>query len=258
MGWKMLKKRVIPALLLKQGRMVKGVRFSNYRDTGDPKMAVRVYNSQDADELIFLNIDKQFKNKWSIFLNFLNLASEECFMPLTAGGGVNSVECVRDLLIAGADKVIITSASVYNSDIISSSAKIFGSQSIVAGIDYKKVENSYYVTAELGQNITNLNPLLYAKKLESLGAGEIFLNSVDRDGTMQGLDIELANEISLSVNIPVIIGGGAGNFMHLVDAFNKTSISGVVCASLFHFGDNNPIRARSYLKNKGIPMRILK
>ncbi len=254
----MLKKRIIPVLLLKNGRMVKGKQFCNYRDTGEPKTAIRIYSAQDADELIFLNIDSQTTDKSSL-IELLKIASKECFMPLSAGGGVDSVQDVRDFLLAGADKVVINTNSVLSPNLIKKSAEIFGSQCIVGSIDYKKSNigsNKVYINS--GKTMIDLDPISHAIHLESLGVGEIILNSIDRDGMMQGYDIELAEEISTKISIPLIVAGGAGNFMHLIDLFKNTDSSAAACASIFHFGDNNPIRARSYLKNAGIPMRVLR
>lgn len=253
----MLKKRVIPVLLLKDGRMVKGKQFSNYVDTGNPQTAVRIYSSQDADELVFLDIQASQESRKAMF-HIIETAASEAFMPLTVGGGINKISEIRDLLLAGADKVVINSALIENPKFIKEASEIFGAQCIVAGIDFKLENSIYKVWSHSGKKATALDPISHVKQMESLGAGEIFLNSIDRDGMMSGLDLLIAEQVSKSVNIPVIICGGAGNFMHLAEAFLKTDVSAVACASLFHFGDNNPIRARSYLRNLGINMRVLK
>jgi imidazole glycerol-phosphate synthase subunit HisF len=253
----MLKKRVIPVLLLREGRMVKGKQFKDYRDTGSPKTAVRIYSAQDADELVFLDIEASLDSKKAL-IDVIKEAATECFMPLAAGGGIQSIEDVRELLLAGADKVVVTSAAVTNQALVGEIAERFGRQCIVAGIDYRGSGNVARVCIRCGTEMTDIDPITHAKKLESLGAGEIFLNSIDRDGSMQGYDLDLAEEIASTVSVPVIMCGGAGNFMHLVELLKDTSVSAAACASVFHFGDNNPIRARSYLRNLNVPMRVLR
>ena len=256
----MLKKRVIPVLLLSEGRMVKGKQFESFRDTGKPNSAVRIYSAQDADELVFLDVEAS-RNKSSnqdSLISIIHSAAEECFMPLAAGGGVDSLEKVRELILAGADKVVINSAAVKDPALITKATEKFGNQSIVAGIDYKTSANESKVWIESGTIATELDPIEHAQNLVKSGAGEIFLNSIDRDGMMEGYDMITANNIAKAVSVPVIVCGGAGNFMHLADLLSKTEASAAACASLFHFGDNSPIRARSYLRNLGIPMRDLK
>ena len=252
-----LKKRVIPVLLLRDGRMVKGTQFGNYRDTGNPKTAVRIYSAQDADELVFLDIQGGLRTGKSL-VDIVKEASTECFMPLAAGGGVGSVDNVRELLLAGADKVVVTTAAVASPALITEISERFGSQCVVAGIDYRHSEKGPKVWIRCGTEATDLDPVEHAKGLVKLGAGEIFLNSIDRDGMMQGYDLEIAECVARAVPVPVIVCGGAGNFMHLVELLRDTAASAAACASLFHFGDNNPIRARSYLRNIGIPMRVLR
>jgi len=253
----MLKKRVIPMLLLRNGRMVKGINFDNYRDTGNPVTAVRIYTSQDTDELIFLDIDASLNSRTAL-LNIVRESAKECFMPLAAGGGISSVDDVRQLLLAGADKVVITTSAVTNPHLITEVSKNFGNQCVVAGIDYKTNGNNSRVWIRCGTEETELDPLDHAKKLVQLGAGEIILNSIDRDGQMKGYDLIMAEKMASALHVPVIIAGGAGNFVHLAELLGETSASAAACASLFHFGDNNPIRARSYLKNLNIPNRVLK
>jgi cyclase len=254
----MLKKRVIPVLLLRDGRMVKGKRFSDYRDTGSPQTAVRIYSAQDADELVLLDIQAT-TNGHRALLDILHLAAEECFMPLTAGGGVTSLDNIRELLLAGADKVLVNTATVTRPSLIKQAAESFGNQCIVAGIDYRADDNGVpKVWIRSGHEPTSLDPVDHARHLADLGAGEILLNSIDRDGMMGGYDLKMADAVAHAVSVPVIASGGAGNFMHLAEALSNTAVSAVACASLFHFGDNNPIRARSYLRNQGIQMRNLK
>jgi cyclase len=253
----MLKKRVIPVLLLRDGRMVKGVRFSEYRDTGNPKTAVRIYSAQDADELVFLDIQASLQSRQTL-VEIIREAATECFMPLAAGGGIQSIDDVRELLLAGADKVVVTTSAVTNPALLTEIAELFGSQALVAGIDYRIEEAGPRVCIRCGTERTDLDPVTHARSLVSLGAGELLLNSIDRDGTMAGYDLETARAVAEAVDVPVIVCGGAGNFMHLADLFTGTLASAGACASIFHFGDNNPIRARSYLRNREIPMRVLK
>lgn len=253
----MLKKRVIPVLLLRDGRMVKGVQFSNFRDTGNPRTAVRIYSAQDADELVFLDIQANRESRQGL-VEILKDAAKECFMPLAAGGGIESLEDVRQLLLAGADKVVVTTAGVTQPGLITEIAERFGSQCIVAGIDYRCGGGGHKVWIHRGSEPTDLDPVTHAKQLVALGAGEIFLNSIDRDGMMQGYDLDVAESVASAVSVPVVVCGGAGNFMHLASLLKDTSASAAACSSVFHFGDNNPIRARSYLRNLDIPMRVLK
>jgi imidazole glycerol-phosphate synthase subunit HisF len=253
----MLKKRIIPVLLLRDGRMVKGRQFANYRDTGDPRSAVRIYSAQDADELIFLDIQASVQSRAAL-LDVVRNAAAECFMPLAAGGGVRLLEDVRGLLLAGADKVVINTAAVEDPALISAAAEHFGTQCIVGAIDYRDGDGGGRVWIRSGSQPTDLDPLTHARALAERGAGELLLNSIDRDGMMQGYDLELADRIANAVSVPVIVCGGAGNFLHLTDALSKTAVSAAACASLFHFGDNNPIRARSYLRNMSVPMRVLR
>lgn len=253
----MLKKRVIPVLLLRDGRMVKGVQFANYRDTGNPRTAVRIYSAQDADELVFLNIQNSFESHKAL-IDIVRDAAQECFMPLAAGGGIQDVEQVQELLNAGADKVVVTSAAAVRPILVSQIADRFGSQCVVVGVDYRIGSAGARVWIKSGTEVTELDPLDHALSLVEHGAGEILLNCIDRDGCMQGYDLDMAKRIANAVSVPVVVSGGAGNFLHLADLLRETQASAAACASLFHFGDNNPIRARSYLRNLGIPMRVLK
>lgn len=253
----MLKKRVIPVLLLRNGRMVKGKRFADFRDTGDPRSAARIYNAQYADELVFLDIQASAESRGAL-LDIVKVAATECFMPLTVGGGVAKIEHVRSLLRAGADKVVITTAAVLDPDLIKTAAETFGSQCIVAGIDYRGAGDDASVWIKCGSEATHRRPVELARELAELGAGEILLNSIDRDGMMNGYDLLTASQVADAVKIPVVVCGGAGNFAHLAEAFTTTAVAATACASVFHFGDNNPIRARSYLRNLGIPLRVVK
>lgn len=253
----MLKKRVIPVLLLRDGRMVKGVQFANYRNTGNPRTAVRIYSAQDADELVFLDIQGSVASRKAL-VEVVRDAAQECFMPLAAGGGIEDVEDVRELLAVGADKVVVTTAAVTRPGLVARIADRFGAQCVVAGIDYRSGPEGARVWIRSGTEATPLDPLEHALALAADGAGEILLNCIDRDGTMSGYDLEMAQRVATAVPVPVIVAGGAGNFMHLAELLRDTEASAAACASLFHFGDNNPIRARSYLRNLDIPMRVLK
>jgi cyclase len=253
----MLKKRVIPVLLLRNGRMVKGVEFSNYRDTGNPRTAIRIYSAHDADELVFLDIQATLGSR-SALVEVVREASSECFMPLAAGGGIKTIDDVRELLLAGADKVVVTTAAVTTPALVTEIAERYGAQCVVAGIDFRIGPDGAKVFIRCGTEPTDLDPVTHAKELVARGAGELLLNAIDRDGRMQGYELDMARQVASSVPVPVIVSGGAGNFMHLAELLRDTPASAAACASLFHFGDNNPIRARSYLRNLGIPMRVLR
>ena len=255
----MLKKRIIPVLLLKDSRMVKGVNFKDYRDTGNPVSQVKIYTSQYTDELIFIDIQATLDSRESL-IKIIKDSAKESQMPFAVGGGIKSLSDIREILSAGADKVLINSAAFENYDFISEAVSKFGSQAIVLGIDYKldSASSKNVVWTHCGTKKTNIEPLKLAQIYNNLKVGELMLNSIDRDGMMIGYDIDLADKVSKAVNVPVILCGGAGNFDHLTQAFNKTGIAATACGSLFHFGDNSPMRARSHLKNHGIEMRIIK
>jgi imidazole glycerol-phosphate synthase subunit HisF len=247
----MLKKRLIPVLLLKNSRMVKGRQFHDYRDTGDPVSAAKIYNAQKADELMFLDIDASRDGR-STLLQVVEKVSKECFMPFTVGGGIRTVEDIRDLLHAGADKILINSAAVNDPSFVQRAANIFGRQCIVCGVDVRKENEKYRIYTYCGSKPTDLHLAQHIQKMEAMGTGEFMINSIDRDGMMNGYDGDLLKMVVSMTKRPVVACGGAGNFKHLFDAFDLYGVHAVACASLFHFGDNNPIRARAYLKNKGI------
>jgi cyclase len=234
--------------------MVKGRQFDNYRDTGDPIYAARVYNAQYVDELTFLDIDATLESR-PTNKNVIANISRECFMPLTIGGGIKSVEEIRELLLVGADKVIINSEAYTNEDLIRQGAEIYGSQCIVIGIDIRKIGNDYVTYKKSGRETAGIGLIEHVKKMEALGAGEFFINNISRDGEMNGYDLDLINIVTTNTKLPVIACGGAGNFSHLVQAYKETNVSALAMASIFHFGDNNPIRARAYLKNNGIKIK---
>lgn len=252
----MLKKRIIPVLLLKNGRMVKGKQFSEFRDTGDPVSQAKIYNAHNTDELVFLDIDATTL-KTNTLVDLIKKVSKECFMPLSVGGGISTIEDVRNMISAGADKVIINSAAIHNCNLIRDASKSFGKQAIIVSVDLKKENNEYVVYSHSGKKREDINFLEYLKLMEEAGAGEFLINSIDNDGMMNGYDLELLKLAEHNSSIPIIICGGAGHFEHLYEGLDARAHA-VACASLFHFGDNNPTRARSFLLNKGIPMKNLK
>ncbi len=249
----MLKIRIIPTLLLRKGRMVKGKQFDNYRDTGDPISASRIYNAQYVDELVFLDIDATNEQR-PTNIDIIAKVAQECFMPLTIGGGISSCEQIRELLKAGADKVVINSAALANPDLVEEAAYIFGSQCVVVGIDLRKEEDQYVIYSHSGKKRNEIDLLTYLATMEKKGAGEFFINSIDQDGMMNGYDLELFRLVKQNVDIPIIMSGGIGNFMHLVNAV-QAGVMALSMASIYHFSDNTPIRARSYLRNNQIDVK---
>jgi cyclase len=234
--------------------MVKGVNFDNYRDTGDPVSAARIYNAQYVDELIIIDIDATNEGR-CFSKEVIEKVSKECFMPLTIGGGINSIEVIRELVLQGADKVVINSAAYLNERLIMEAADMFGKQCIVIGIDVRKEGGVYRLYRNSGRVLCEVALLDHVKRVEELGAGELFINNISKDGMMDGYDLELIELISSNSNLPIIACGGAGNFKHLADAYIQTKVSGLAMASIFHFGDNNPIRARAYLKNNSVAIK---
>ena len=253
----MLKKRVIPVLLLKNKRMVKGIQFKNYRDTGDPESCIRIYNSQYVDELIFININKD-RFKSNELFSILSTASKQCFIPLTVGGGIDNIRKIEKLLLSGADKVVINSINYSDKWLLSKASKKFGSQCIIAGIDIKKTHQNYKIFSNLGKKIEKIDLFDHIKECERNGAGEFFINCIHSDGTMKGYDLKIIKKISKITKLPVIACGGAGNFKHVEDILKKTNASGAACASIFHFADNNPIRMSTYLNNSGVKQKKIK
>lgn len=251
----MLKKRIIPALLLKDGRMVKGTRFTDFRDVGNPVTTARVYNAQKVDELIFLDIRPSASSREQV-LNIVREAALECFMPLTAGGGVESVEDIRVLLEAGADKVAINSAAVRDPELIRRGAEIFGDQCIVASVDYRlNAAGRREVFIDSGTVGTGLDATEHILKCVEMGAGELLLTSIDHEGGMKGYDLEYIKEISQLINIPLIASGGAGRLDDFKMVLGETRASAVSAGSIFHFTDQSPIKARFYLANSGLNVR---
>ena len=252
----MLKTRIIPCLDVKDGRVVKGVNFVDLIDAGDPVESAKAYDTAGADELCFLDIAATIENRATIF-DVAKRTAEQCFMPLTIGGGVRVPEDVRKLLLAGADKVSFNSAAVANPDVVSESANKFGSQCIVVAIDAKTVRpGKWEIFTHGGRKNTGIDAVDFAKLVESKGAGEILLTSMDRDGTRDGYNLALTYAISSAVNIPVIASGGVGNLEHLVDGVKKGGASAVLAASIFHFGDYTIKQAKAHMQNAGVAMRI--
>ena len=252
----MLKKRIIPCLDVKDGRVVKGINFVNLKDAGDPVEQAKIYDKGGADEICFLDITASSENR-KILLEKVRETAKSCFVPLTVGGGVSSVDDIKHLLLAGADKVSINTAAVKNHNLINESSTRFGSQCIVIAIDVKKISNNKWeVFTHGGRNPTGIDVIKYAKIVESNGAGEILLTSMDRDGTKIGYDIELLKTVSNLVSIPVIASGGAGNLDHLYDGFKLGFASAVLAASIFHYGNYSILQAKKYLSDKNIPIRL--
>ena len=250
----MLKKRLIPSLLLQNGRCVKGIHFDNMRDVGNPVTAARVYDAQGADELFFLDISASHENR-SALLHIIRETAEQCFMPLTVGGGVRSVDEIRDLLLAGADKVSINTAALQRPEFIREAARKFGSQCVVVAMDVRKENGDYRIYTHGGRNATDWHPLEWAKAAVAHGAGELLVVSIDRDGTREGYDLELLRMIADAVSVPVVAAGGCGTLEHFVQAIREGHASAVSAASIFHFTDQSPIKARYYMQVAGLDVR---
>mgnify|MGYP003316672152 CR=1 FL=1 len=251
----MLKNRIIPCLDVKNGRVVKGINFVDLKDAGDPVEQATIYSDGGADEICFLDITASNENRDTIY-EVVKRTSKKCFVPLTVGGGVRSIEDINKLLNCGADKVSINTAAVQNSKVVLESSKKFGSQCIVIAIDAKKKGKNWEIFTHGGRNSTGIDAIEYSKKMEEFGAGELLVTSMDRDGTQVGYDIKLMSKISSKVNIPVIASGGVGNLDHLVDGIKLGKASAVLAASIFHYGKHSIKEAKEYLDSKGIPVRI--
>ncbi len=257
----MLKARIIPCLDVKDGRVVKGVNFVDLIDAGDPVEQARLYDAAGADELTFLDITASSDNRETIF-DVVRRTAEQVFMPLTVGGGVRTVEDIRKLLLAGADKVSINTAAVHRPEFVQEGAQKFGAQCIVVAIDAKEVERGpngeqrWEVFTHGGRNRTGIDAVQWARRMAEYGAGEILLTSMDRDGTKQGFNLELTRAVADAVTIPVIASGGVGNLDHLVDGVKLGHASAVLAASIFHFGTYTIAQAKGHMAKAGIPIRL--
>ena len=250
----MLKIRIIPCLDVKNGRVVKGVNFVNLVDAGNPVEAAQAYDEAGADELCFLDITASHENR-SILLDVVKRTAEKCFMPLTVGGGVRTNEDIKMLLDSGADKVSINTSAITNPNFIKEASEAFGSQCIVVAIDAKRNNDGWQIFTHGGREPTGLDPIDFAKKAEFLGAGEILLTSMDRDGTKKGYDTDLLNKITKTLEIPVIASGGVGNIDHLIDGIKEGGASAVLAASIFHFGEITIKEVKDKLSEEGLSVR---
>ena len=255
----MLKARVIPCLDVKDGRVVKGVNFVDLRDAGDPVACAIAYDAAGADELCFLDITASHENR-STLLDVVQRTAEACFMPLTVGGGVRKTEDIRNLLLAGADKVAINTAAVYDRAFVKAAAKKFGSQCIVVAIDAKMTQAGSAPRWEIfthgGRRATGIDAVQFAREVVALGAGEILLTSMDRDGAKTGFDLALTSAVAGAVGVPVIASGGVGNLDHLVDGVRVGRANAVLAASIFHFGDYTIRQAKQHMAAAGLAMRM--
>ena len=252
----MLTKRIIPCLDVTDGRVVKGMKFLQLRDAGDPVECAIEYNRQGADELVFLDITASSDNRHTM-TDVVSRTAEQCFMPLTVGGGIRTVKDVREMLLAGADKVSMNTAAINHPELISQSSQTFGAQCVVVAIDAKQsAPNQWIVYTHGGRHPTTLDAVEWAREAERRGAGEILLTSMDADGTKDGYDIELTRAVSSAVGIPVIASGGAGKLEHLVDVLKSGKADAVLAASIFHFGEFTISDAKRFLASHDIPVRL--
>ena len=253
----MLSARVIPCLDVDNGRVVKGVRFKELRDAGDPVLVAQAYEEQGADELVFLDITASSDGR-NTMRDVVEKTAASCFMPLTVGGGIRNVTNIRDMLLSGADKVSLNTAAILNPSLVDEASKTFGNQCIVVAIDAKKNTDSesWSVYTHGGRKITELDAVEWAKEIVQRGAGEILLTSMDRDGTKQGFDIELTKTISEAVEVPVIASGGVGNPSHMVDGIIQGKANAVLAASIFHFGECTIPQTKEEMRKAGIPVRL--
>ena len=251
----MLKTRIIPCLDVKNGRVVKGINFIDLVDAGNPVEQARIYSSEGADEICFLDISASLEKRKTM-INIVSQTAEKVFIPLTVGGGINSVSDIRSLLKSGADKVSINTAAIYNERLINESSDRFGSQCIVVAVDVKKDNKDWFVYSHGGTKKTEINVLDWLEKLQSLGAGEILLTSMDRDGTKKGFDLELLKKATNMLNIPVIASGGVGKLDHFKDGVLEGGASALLAASVFHFAEYSIKEVKEYLNNNNILVRM--
>ena len=250
-----LAKRIIPCLDVNAGRVVKGINFVSLQDAGDPVEIARKYDEEGADELTFLDITASSDNR-GLILDIIESVAKEIFIPLTVGGGVRSTDDVRCLLNAGADKISINTSAILNPKLVAEASSRFGSQCIVVAIDAKKVGDHWEVFTHGGRNPTGLNAVEWAKKMVNLGAGELLLTSMDRDGTKVGFDIDLTKLISDAVEVPIIASGGVGNLHHLVDGVLLGGADAVLAASIFHYGEYTIREAKEFMSNNNVEIRL--
>jgi cyclase len=250
----MLAKRIIPCLDVKDGRVVKGTKFVNLKDAGNPVELAKYYNEQGADELSFLDITASYENR-KIIIDIVRDVAKQVFIPLSVGGGINNIEIIRNLLGAGAEKVSIGTAAIKNPDLVKEASDKFGSQAIVVSIDAKRKGNSWTVYVKGGREDVNMDALKFAKKMEKLGAGEILLNSIDRDGTKRGFDIELNKKFSEKLNIPIIASGGAGSLEDFKEVLTEGKADAALAASIFHYKEYTINDVKKYLKKNNIEVR---
>lgn len=251
----MISKRIIPCFDVRDGMVVKGQKFENIKEVSEPVVLAKKYNELGADELVFYDITASYEER-KLFTEVVEKIANEVFIPLTVGGGINTVEDFSRVLKAGADKVSINSSAVKNPHLITEAAKKFGSQCVVLSIDVKRINDKFMVFVKGGRENTGLDAIEWAKKGEELGAGELVINSMDMDGVKEGFDRELLEEISKVVTIPIIASGGAGNMTHFKEVFNIKGVDAGLAASIFHFGEVEIPELKRYLKNEGIPTRI--
>lgn len=251
----MLKKRIIPLLLLESGRLVKGKRFGAFRHVGNPSSTAKIYNAQKVDELILLDIEPN-KESREAFLKILNRVAEECFVPLTVGGGINNLEDVGVFLSNGADKVSVNTAAIENPSLISEISEKYGKQCVVVSVDYKVCDDGKrYVYSHSGKQSTDVTVDEHLKNVIDSGAGEVLLTNIDCEGAMEGLDLDYIKKVSKMYNVPIIASGGAGKLNDFLDIFTETEAEAVAAGSIFHFTDQSPIKVRFFLNSQGINVR---
>ena len=252
----MLKNRIIPCLDVKNGRIVKGINFVDLKDAGDPVEQASIYDKGGADEICFLDITASNENRNTI-MDVVSKTAEKCFVPLTVGGGIRTIDNIRELLLAGADKVSINTAAVKDINFVKEASKKFGTQCMVVAVDAKKTSGGKWeIFTHGGRKNTGIDAIDFTKQAEENGAGEILLTSMDKDGTKTGYDLELLNKITSSISIPVIASGGAGKLEHLYEAINTGGASAVLAASIFHYGELTIKEAKEYLKSRNVPIRL--
>ena len=251
----MLKKRIIPLLLLLNNRLVKTINFDKYKDVGSPTSTAKIFNDSDADEIILLNINRKDRTITSL-IPFLKKISKECFIPISAGGGINTLEDATNVIKNGADKIVINSICYNNYDFVKNLSSKLGKQAVVASVDVRKIDQKFCLFSNCGKNLNSVTLKEHIQRLIQNNIGEIMINSIDREGTMQGPDHDLITQVNKISNVPIIYSSGIGNYDHIKDIFKTSNISAVACGSLFNLTDSNPIRVKSYLKIYDIPLRI--